>query len=156
MTKPILSIVALIIVCSGVAFITINDSKGLGQIVWSLLILTTLIFCFKDTANVLRSLKKVINLGKDPSLLRIDNLKEDGEMIALTLPDCNIMESDTKNSKQRYILYERIYKGVKYEYLSKPTHYSVKYIQLLLSSSQFFRLYIDKTNPQNYYFETPF
>lgn len=155
MAKPILYIVLLIIGCSFVTLMIIGESSGLAQIVWMALALIALAVCFNDARYTFNAAKRVVNLAKDSESIRIDNLKQNGEVIVVTLADCNI-RSDIKRLNKRYILFERMQDGIKYEYASRSTYYSTKYIKLLVSSTRSFTLYIDKSNPKNYYFDTPF
>jgi hypothetical protein len=178
MTRLSLNISALIICCLSITLATFSKSEAVSYVSWLVTILICIGVFFSDLTTFFNTTKKIINLPKDIISLNVDNLKKTGELVIVTLGTCEIKDSstyellhddftqtstktdfverDTRHPRGRYIYVERNYGGSKYEYVSRPTHYSTKYIQMLLGSTQTFKLYIDKSNPRNYYFDTPF
>ncbi|MET0241999.1 MAG: hypothetical protein ABW174_00965 [Flavitalea sp.] len=171
MKNPKFRVASMLIAFALISWAIFAQNQNYTPILWIVVaMMMILIFAgefFDNTKQYERS-HALIKGGIYPDLAR---LLESGDLTIIKNNDCKILDvtvdeypmhlrSTISNdpvikSNGRYLLCEKIYEGIKYQYVTDITHYSAKYLNLLLGSTQSFKLYVDISDRRRYHFETP-
>ncbi|RYE52094.1 MAG: hypothetical protein EOP48_17175 [Sphingobacteriales bacterium] len=171
MIRPKLRIASVLITfCLSLWAIAARD-QSYSPVLWILVAILIIVAFANDLTDTLHEYKRGNALIKGGIYPQLNMILEDGDLTIVKDSDCKILDvtvdkypthlrSTISNDQVikltgRYLLYEKIYEGNKYQYVSDVTYHSAKYLKLLLSSTQSFKLFVDKSDRKKYYFETP-